>query len=421
MRIVSIILVVMLMFILLSGCSNRKNVIGEDTEIQPHILTIASEDIIEYSYSYQNNPTPFLRNNKSIVGKFLHNESLTLYRFANLPDSGFVATEEPAELVINIKSHYNSEGLILHLGLIKQQWNHIHATWEYAEEDIAWNESWIDYHNLDILEISNQVSESDSTVVFTFPSSLIQDIVEGWIVEERESYGLALFAETSASVDNRYLEFWSRETVDAPRLQFEYHPAADDTTVVEYNRIPIQETFINSEIIEEAQFLGEEMVLANLAPIRTVLKLNIEEEFFDPLPADGDLKKITVNKAELFLFRQENEENYHFAETLFEIYPYILQEEFIPEEFDESINDKMEVVSPSYTSVLNSAADSVAVNITSIVQSYVSELRDNKGIVLRSSLENKDNSFVSFHNQMSPEEDKRPYLRIIYTLPFTQE
>jgi len=416
MKIVSLISLIVLSVILIPGCSDRKNIIGEDTDIQPLVSTIPGESLIEYSYSYQNKPSRFLRNDKSIVGNFLLNESIILYRFGSLPASGFVITEEPAELVMNIKSQYNSDVLILRLALVKQQWNHIDATWEYAEEDVEWEEDW-----LDILDISNEISESDSTVVFTFHPYLMQEIAEGWIEEEPESYGLAVFASLVDNNDNRYLECWSRETADAPRLKFEYHPAEDDTTVVEYNRIPVQETFINSHIVEDGTYLGEEIVLGNIAPTRTVMKLNIEEEFFEQLPADGDLKKITVNKAELFLFRQENEENYHFAETLFEIYPYILQEEYLPEDLDETINENMEIVSPSYTSILNSTADSVAVNITSIVQAYISELRDNRGIVLRSSLENKDNSFVSFYSQDYQNEEKRPYLRIIYTLPFLPE
>ncbi len=425
MRIVSAVSLVILVIILLAGCSDRKNVIGEESDLHPYLVEVKSDTLFQYHYSYENKTATFLRNDKSISGSFGSNESITLLRFAGLPDSGFVVTEEPEpELRLQIKNHYNTEGMVLRLGMVKQFWHHFSATWEYAEEDVEWKQSWDDLSTVLPLEGAEyQVSEEDSTVVFSFSRSQMQEMVEGWILPEAEGYGFAVYTDAIEGED-AYIEFYSRETDEGPVLAYDFLETEEDTTVVSYDKMPAQQTFINSRKPVDDYYLGDDLVVGNIVPTRSLIRLNLFEEFFDPLPADGDLKKISINKAELILFRQKDEDKYHFAEPRFELFPHIvINQEYSPDDLDKLpvIVDDLETISPSFTSVISDTEDSSAVDITSIVQAHISELRDNKGFVITSSLENKDNGFISFYSQEHEDENKRPYLRILYSLPFIPE
>ncbi len=415
-----VIVISILILILISGCSDKKNVIGEGTDLHPYLVDIRAEDLFEYYYAYENETGNFIRNTKSIVGNFRGNESITLIRFSNLPDSNFVLQEDP-QLILTMNKHYNSEGMNLRFGTISQIWDPLHVSWEKSGQDSLWHQSWDDYSNMTILEeIVQQISETDSTLTVNLPMDLMTDLIQGWIKDTPETYGLAIFADLAENNNNSYVEFFSRETSDGPVLKFEYLAAPGDTTFVTYERMPIYNSFINSKQPVDGYYIEEEILVGNIVPTRSVVKLNLQSEYFNPLPEDDDLKKITVNKAELILFKQTQNEASHFAEQLFQIYPYYLINEFSPEEIGSLpiAVENMGIVNPTYTSIISETADSVAVNITSIVQSHISELKDNYGLVISSSLENKDNSFISFYPPNTLDESKKPYLRVIYTLPF---
>ena len=411
----------MILIIILAGCSKKKNIIGDEGDFHPYLVEIKADSLFEYYYSFEREAGNYIRNTKSLVGHYNGNESITLLRFANLPDSGFVLTEDP-QLTLTIKKQFEAEGMNLRFGLISQLWHHYFATWEKAEEEVDWSASWDDYSNISILEdIHRVISENDTTLVITLPQDLMQGIIEGWVSSEPESYGFALFSELSGSRTDSYLELYTRETAGSPVLKFAYHPADGDTTLVTYERTPLHNTFINSKLPVDGYQLSEEVTLANMVPTRAVFKLNILDEYFDPLPADGDLKKITVNRADLILFR-DGEEG-HFPELLFELYPYYLLEEYPPENLSglPIPVENMGIINPTFTSLMAVTADSVAVNITTIIQAHISELKENYGLVISSTAENKDNGFVGFHTPDSPETEKRPYLRVIYSLPFMME
>jgi hypothetical protein len=426
MRMVSIITLVVLLFLFVAGCSDKKNVIGDDSNLHPYYTEIKADSLFQYFYSYENETGSFIRNDKSLTGHFRTNESITLLRFTNLPDSGFVFTEETApSLILPVKKHFNSEGMVLRIGIIKQFWHHFFATWENAEEDVEWEKSWDDYSAMTLLEGIEEyiVSEEDSTVVFTLPKEVLEGIIEGWTMEDPEGYGFAVYAEDGGVADS-YLEFYSRETSDGPLLSFDYYATEGDTAAVSYERMPVHQTFINSKQPVEGYYTGEELQIANIVPTRTAIKLNLFDEFFVSLSPEEDLKKITINKAELVLYKEQEEGTSHFGESRFEIFPYIIVNNEYPLEEADNLPipvEDLQSISPTFTSVITETQDSLAVNITSIVQSHISELKPNLGFIITSSLENKDNSFIGFYPPGHLEEEKRPYLRILYTLPFIPE
>ena len=409
-------------FIIIAGCSDKKNVIGDGSDIVPYMVDIDSDTLFEqgYYYSYEDYTKPFLRNTKSLVGNFAQTEFITLLRFGNLPDSGFVITEDP-ELILRLKHGHNQEGMQLKLGLIKQRWEPLFATWNKAEEEVDWEDDWNDYSTITILdEIEQTVTDADS-ILFAIPADLMTSVIEGWVKDVPLSYGLALFA--AGNRDDNYVELYTRETADGPRLQFDYLVSVADTVSVRYDRMPIYNTFINSAHPVDGYYLENEIKIGNIVPRRGVLKFDLDHEMFANVTDEEHLKKITVNKAELVLFRTDDENEYHFAESLFEIYPYYLLKEYAPDDLSglPIPAEDIGIISPTFTSILRVDADSVAVNITSIIQSFVSDLKENKGIIITSSLENKDASFVGFYSPDHTEGEKRPYLRIIYTLPFIPE
>jgi protein involved in ribonucleotide reduction len=400
--------------ILLGGCTDRKNIVGDDTDYVPLKTTIPADSLISYFYSYEDSVRNYYRSEKLLVGNFQENQSITLLRFANLPDSNAVINSD-AELRLTVKSHFQTEGMELKIGLINQNWNQYNATWDKADADETWDQDWADLGNLTPLDMTYQVSEEDSTIAISIAQETISDIVSGWIQTDPVSFGFALYTENRFSRTDSYLSFKSRDTTDGPILFFEYYETEEDTTLIDFNRTAVYNTFINSQK-PVAEYHQDKIRIANIIPTRSVFKLNIPESFFD-LPAGLDLARITVNKAELVLFSSDDK---HFSESFLQLTPYLLEQEYTPDSNVIIPKEEFLAISPTFTSGLSSTSDSVAVNVTSIVQAIVSDLKDNNGIVINSTQENFDNTYSEFETPESADPNKQPYLKIIYTLPLSE-
>jgi len=158
------------------------------------------------------------------------------------------------------------------------------------------------------------------------------------------------------------------------------------------------------------------------------LDLNVDMNLFKDengvIIPENELKRVSINKAELVLYTNtqtpslKNTLGYDFTALLLKDAPQ--ENEIVPTTW---------MYLPEFSSnIVNYAAasaDSVKLDITPIIQAYVSggKFPDGSpilqnGIVVMSNYERKDFGEIEFFNALTAPEGKKPYIRIKYTPPF---
>jgi hypothetical protein len=405
-----------LMFI---GCSNKKNPLGQNSNLRPKVTKIFSDDLFDYAYSYENEVENYGLNDIVTIGNFRKNKSIALIRFADssFPKSDYELTSD-AKLTFSVSKNYfpSTEKTTIKIGKINESWTQNYATWKKTSKDINWVNSWNDLSTITLLNIDTEYVAEDSTFTFIITKEVMQEIIDDLTATEPKSFGFALFSE---SEDDHYIEAFSETSLDKyPTLSFKYQKNDAMGIEKDFKEKPLYTTTIHSKSPVEGYYLGDDFAIRNIVPTRVVMKLAYPKNAFE-LPDGLDTRKITINKAELVLFRDKSEEASHIYKSIFQIIPYSLSSEYSNDEFSKLPikNEDIRTVKPYSIKSFNTEVDSVSINITSIVQEHVSELQWNFGIVLASYSENKDNSYVQFFSNKSEHTDKRPYLKLIYSYP----
>ena len=168
--------------------------------------------------------------------------------------------------------------------------------------------------------------------------------------------------------------------------------------------------------------------LSNFAPQRMYVDLQPDFAMFKT--EDGatmspeELKRVNVNKAELVLYIKDDLPNYQNTFS-YKVTAFLLKQR--PE--DGAVIPTLDMYTPEFISLLEStvhtASDSMLINITPIIQAYISEKTFNddtvvtpQGIVIMSNYERKDFGEIEFYHPNSAPGEKKPYIRVKDTPPF---
>lgn len=401
------IVVILTLLVLLTACSNKRNIISGESQsnVTPNkikILHSSQNPLFEKFFSFSDSVENYSGDNSQLIfGK--QNETLarTLVKFSVLPDSSVIDTLKSAK--ITISGIFNSN---FKLGLVTNEWTENSATWENRIDDQNWNNDGADFENLDFTYETN----NDTTYI-----NIDTEIVENWIFDKTENYGLILLENTEEGLNT----INSSETNLDPIISLEYVTL---TTDEENNETAVTTTFTKEASYDKfitniQSIVGQELnklEIANLAPTKAFIKFNINKNMFNPNFDETQYNKMTVNKAEL-VFKVDKDNSYS-DQGSFGFYPKLVKNS----EYELPMQASTDFVTLSYTVI---SADSVntnefRVNITPIVQSYTSGDYDNNGIIFESSNENKNFSKLRFFDFEESDESLRPYLEIIYTEPY---
>ena len=245
--------------------------------------------------------------------------------------------------------------------------------------------------DLDAAEILNWPSEADSTALNIFIT--LKEAQEGFV-----EFRLSTFSEGA-------------------KLSFKYQMAAD-SEIESFNTHAIRQDIRFSAT--ESGLLPEAFRISNFRFQRSYLDLDpVFTRFvdFDGTPLDSlALKRVNINKAELILHIKDlpNKSN---------TYSYFLKSYLVkerPDSLDAIPTADLESISfyQSLQKQVLSTADSVAINITPIIQAYTSGKKEAQGIVLKSSYEKKDFGELEFYHPLDAETEKHPYIRVKYSAPY---
>ena len=291
------------------------------------------------------------------------------------------------------------------------------ATWWVSQDSSGWsgeNFSDADYTDLSLEEY--EVECEEDSIYITLDIAILED----WINEDVNS-GLVIYSDTEG-----FMEIYASEysTDKNPTLTFEYKLTEADTSFTTETIQTCYDCMIfdTNNIYEKWE---GELKISNIQPINIYTKFDVLESIFvDELPidyeiADDDtalfLQRITINKAELIL--DNNGSNSYPTSGSTYLSPYFVVSDTInldPTNLDIpllSFEDVDDLYISSSTDTLQ--IDQIAIDITKVIQYYISGEYINKGIVLRSLNVNDDFIHTEF--------DAEPEIRITFTPPYIED
>ena len=345
--------IIYLFLIIIVSCTQNTNPIGFESEIELSEILL---DEIDDCYSFQNSIENF--NNNDIL--IISDNITTFIKFNDLPDT--LTTADSLLMKLKIKHISESdEEFNLKFALINDDWD---------ENEIIWQDSLYEEYVLNISNVWHDSIEVNLNITdfFNNDSLFIKN-------------GLALFSDSQ----NNFIEIYSSESEYKPELKI---ITETDTTIIYASA----DTFINSTETNE-EIIENESIISNICPTKSFIKFSIPTEIYDDA-------QITINKAEFIL---ESNDYYLSNESLF-ITPYMMHTE----------TDSIPPNEEDYEYLIGSSEfkdGKISINITPIIQKIISnDDYDNEGIILKSTTENKDLSFINFNNDNIE-------IKILYTLP----
>ncbi len=417
-RIVGIIIIISLVVI---SCTQKDNIVGTggSGDFTPLTITIDHNSFTEI-YSYEDS-CAYSNSSSMVLGKYNGETSYSLLRFTSLPDSFFEISS--VNISLEIKDSYefdNIDNTTIKLAKINNiEWFE-NATWWVSSESTDWNGENFSAAIDTILSTNDYEIECvDDSINIIFSETTI---LEDWINEDINS-GLVIYSDTDG-----FLELYTSEYSNDknPILTFEYMETAADTlftteTIQTCYDCMIYET--DNDYAKWDSTLIDHMKISNIQPINIFTKFDLlESTFIDSLPADyiienADttllMQRITINKAELILYN--NGANDYPLDGSISLRPYFVTSETlnlidpkIPLLTNDDIDD---IYISSSTDTLNS--EQFVINITKVIQYYISGEYENSGIVLKSL--NVNDNFI--HTEF----DLEPEIRITFTPPYLEE
>ncbi len=417
-RISKAIIIILIFILVIIGCTQKKNTVGvPNVDNEPIEMIISDTTYFVNFYSFEDSCRNYIGNSKLIVGTYENNEAKSLIRFTSLPDTVYQFDSENITLTLWLENSLNFESL--EFGKLKQEWVESYVTWKAATDSTDWEDEF--FENLDF---TFDVEQTDSLNIEIPREKFYSEVSSSYFVIDSliYKYGLILYSGSSDD-ENRFIEINSRESGTGPLLSFDYFDVEGDTII--YSNTATYDTFMylkKDGTNENFVTFENELIISNIQPIKMYVNFDISDSVF--INADSsrigdnyDYTMMTINKAELILCIKDSTEFTYPLETSFTFFPYLVisEDPQVPFAYDEDY----EYIYGSINS-FGSSSDSVfVIDITKIVQGITSGENENNGILIKSTKENKDFSFIDFGTKF--DEGKKPKLRIIYTPPIFED
>ncbi len=418
-RILKAIVFSIIFILIIIGCTQKKNTVGvPDVNNEPIEMIISDTTYFGDFYSFEDSCRNYIGNSKLVVGTYENNEAKSLMRFTSLPDTVYQFDSENITLTLWLENSLDFESI--EFGKLKQEWVESLVTWKAATDSTDWEDEF--FESLDFTFVVEQTDSLDIEIpIEKFYSEVNRSyfVIDSLIYK----YGLILYSGSSDD-ENRFIEINSRESGTSPLLSFDYTPAEGDTSRT-FSKTATYDTFMylkkdgtNGNFLT----LEDELIISNIQPIKMYLNFDISDSVF--INADSsriednyDYTMMTINKAELILSVKDSTEFTYPLETSFTLFPYLVisEDPQVPFSYDEDY----EYIYGTINSSGSSSDTEFVIDITKIVQGITSGEYENNGILIKSTKENKDFSFIDFGTKF--DEGKEPKLRIIYTPPIFEE
>ncbi|MDD2210591.1 MAG: hypothetical protein PHN71_04620 [Candidatus Cloacimonetes bacterium] len=419
MNYVKHIIIMLLALILIGACTKKDNLTGTNwSGLEP--ISFESEEALVSGYTFPADSLSSIFSNRKalLVGKWNSCEARSILRFTDLPADSVIANYHDIQnpkLSIVLTNSSNIENNPVKLIFYKVNSNYLDDPFAYNDEDLA-----------EISQIAYTLQETIADLD-TLSLDLPFEFIRNWQADA-DSTGLNILIKASdeAGFADGFVEMQLSSPSLGSKISYEYKLTSSDEEYSSFSKNASRNAF--NLIYEEAPVTEGLWKVSNYNPQRMYLDLNVDMNLFKDengvIIPENELKRVSINKAELVLYTNtqtpslKNTLGYDFTALLLKDAPQ--ENEIVPTTW---------MYLPEFSSnIVNYAAasaDSVKLDITPIIQAYVSggKFPDGSpilqnGIVVMSNYERKDFGEIEFFNALTAPEGKKPYIRIKYTPPF---
>ncbi len=392
-----------LMIVLISGCTRKNNLTGDNwSDIRPQVFT---DSLFTLGFSYGDTVKVSGFEGSLLAGNYGGAEAVAMMRFTGLPETTTLAAVSEAKLTLTLKRRSAEPRNPLTLEFKKLLW-----PWT-ADSTFAIADTSLIASGIEPFVVPNVPVGTDSTLTITLPAALIQN----W--KHSGSTGLNLAIKTD---EGGFAEFYSIDSgTQGPKLSFKYRLTTDSATATmkTFESYAISDSYRVDTTISPVE--ANRWIFRNISPSRIFAKFAINNSKFRNMQGAAldsvALKRVTINRAELIFYVKNNP--YYSNNTNYSLRAFNVTRD--------SINSAQYLASSDYQLLSLSSissgritADSVVVNITPMVQGYVSGDLENLGIMIRSLQEMQNFGELELWHFLDAPAGKKPYIRVRYTTPY---
>jgi hypothetical protein len=317
----------------------------------------------------------------------------TLLRFETLPEADSIIR---ATVKLRRADGWSSGAFDIQAFPVVTAWEELLVTWEMAAEDslgesVPWARPGGDFDAVSAGRFAFSDAEGDTLYEMGLDAGLVQD----WIDGTRENEGVILIASGEGG-GTGFASFVSRQSTDGvgePALEIEYVPPdAPDSTAVTEVRVT-NDVFL---ALFEGQVDPARPLLGDVPGFRTFLRFDLAgfDSTWTIVRADLGLLVVDGSRVhdDLHLEASALTSEWSGADT--EADPAIIASTVVAE--DDTL---------------------VELNLTGLVQLWVTGDFDNDGVGLRMGRATDEFGYLAIDGAAAGEEARRPFLRIVYHTP----
>jgi len=383
--------------LVLFACTKRNNLTGDNWS-DAHPL-IARDTTFIAGFSYKHAGKISGKETTLLCGNFDGKTSMVILQFTGLPDTMTVNADTdsiPCLYLVPVKrSPLSKDPLRLTFYKLAHDW----------AADSTSNIQDADLSDLAIepYTVPDSVSATD-TLKIHIPA----DIIQNWKTAGVTGFNLAIKVQTDG-----WLELKSYESLSGAKLMFTYTLPGNTTSQTYNSRVAKDSYRVTGD---QADIVNNVWNCKNLYPQRLFIQSLVPNSLFKDVEgnqlSEADVKRLTINKAELILFTKPGA---YYTTSSASFFPYNEKDTLsVPRVL---VDDNLQLITGSIYSysVLNS--DSVKINITPLMQGWTSGELKKRGMVVKLGQEMLNYGNMEFWHFLDAPVGKKPYFRIIYTSP----
>ncbi len=384
--------------LLLTACTKRNNLTGDNWSNVKPIMAIDSSFSMGYSYTNEGKVSGYEQHLLAGVDNGV--SAIAVIRFTGLaePDTMTVIEQPTLKLVASRRSPLGRTPLVLSFYKLTQNWA-ADSTSNILDANIT-------PINIGDITIPDTVQTAGDTLTINVPIS----VIENWKTDDVTGFNLVIKA-----LNGGWVELKSDEIASGALLNFKYQ-IHGDTDTLEYKQRPALDSYRVTGT--QTELTDNTWKLKNTLPQRMFFRFGLNDNLFkdennSPLDA-ADLKRMTINKAELVLYVKNNP-YYSTAKCFF--FPYHVKMDTLVSPV--ALTDtNLETISRTLSTGTIVDKDSVRIDITAIIQAYTSGDISKNGIVIKSTQEMQNYGSLEFWHFSNAPAGKKPYVKIAYTPPY---
>lgn len=397
--------VISLCLLAMMGCTKKNNLTGNNWS-NIHSKTVDDPIGLVDAFSFPSDTLRVISGSESklLTGNYQGNQAVAFMRFTDVPRQANINVTEDDSCYVRLmlvkRSPVSRTPLKLRLYKVNSVWN-----------DTLSVMSNLEYLEGSELTVPDSVSIFGKEVFLKIRGEQLKTWESG-----ADSTGFNLAVKV---VDDGYVEFRASESSVGAKLNIKYKDL-DDTSFQVVTKTAARDSYTLTEVQDAVSSLWK---IDNAKATRMFIKWTPTNSLFtdddgNQLSAQ-EIKRLTVNRATIILHAKPG--HYYTGGSSFSMFPFNLKRDNISLSSPPVVAD-YQIVNYTPYSTGTVSGDSLEVDVTPLVQAYISGEKLPMGMAIQSTQERQNFGSIEFYDfSVSTPVEKKPYVRISYTPPYLKQ